>query len=144
MPTPSCSKASRLRSGRVVVSTRSAEPTPSKAGWPCTPTTARRTRSRWHGPSADRLDPSAVRQVIEERLLGFPRFRQRVAEAPFGMGPPQWSSDRRFELDAHLHRVALPEPGDKGALEAFVSDLMSTPLDFTKPLWQIHLVDYGR
>jgi diacylglycerol O-acyltransferase / wax synthase len=92
----------------------------------------------------ERLDPSAVRQVIEERLIGFPRFRQRVAEAPLGMGPPQWSSDRRFELDAHLHRVALPEPGDKGALEAFVSDLMSTPLDFTKPLWQIHLVDYGR
>src|SRR5205807_5193670 len=67
----------------------------------------------------ERLDPSAVRQVIEERLLGFPRFRQRVAEAPLGMRPPPWSSDRRFELDAHLHRVALPEPGDKGALEAF-------------------------
>jgi WS/DGAT/MGAT family acyltransferase len=92
----------------------------------------------------ERLDPSAVRRVIEERLLGFPRFRRRVAEPPLGIGPPQWVSDRRFHLDAHLHRVALAEPGDKGALEAFVSDLMSTPLDFTKPLWQIHLVDYGR
>jgi diacylglycerol O-acyltransferase / wax synthase len=91
-----------------------------------------------------RLDPSAVRQMIQERLLTFPRFRQRVVEAPLGIGPPQWLSDRRFDLDAHLHRVALPEPGDKSALEAFVSDLMSTPLDFTKPLWQVHLVDYGR
>jgi WS/DGAT/MGAT family acyltransferase len=92
----------------------------------------------------ERLDPAAVRQVIQERLLAFPRFRQRVVEPPLGIGPPQWVSDRRFDLDAHLHRVALPEPGDKSALEAFVSDLMSTPLDFTKSLWQLHLVDYGR
>jgi diacylglycerol O-acyltransferase / wax synthase len=91
----------------------------------------------------ERLDTSRVRSLLEDRLLAYPRFRQRVAEAPLGIGPPQWVSDRRFDLDAHLHRIALPEPGDKAALEALVSDLMSTPLDFSKPLWQVHLVDYG-
>jgi diacylglycerol O-acyltransferase / wax synthase len=91
----------------------------------------------------ERLDPDRLRAVIEERLLAFPRFKQRVEEAPLGLGPPWWVSDRHFDLGAHLHRVAPPEPGDKDALEALVSDLMSTPLDFTKPLWQVHLVDYG-
>jgi diacylglycerol O-acyltransferase len=91
----------------------------------------------------ERLDPDQLRAIVEERLLAFPRFKQRVEEAPLGVGPPWWVSDRHFDLGAHLHRVAPPEPGDKGALEALVSDLMSTPLDFTKPLWQVHLVDYG-
>jgi WS/DGAT/MGAT family acyltransferase len=91
----------------------------------------------------ERLDPRRLRAVIEERLLAFPRFRQRVEEPPLGVGPPWWVTDDRFRLDAHLHHVALPEPGGKRELEALVSDLMSTPLDFSKPLWQVHLVDAG-
>lgn len=90
-----------------------------------------------------RLDPDRLRAVVEERLLAFPRFRQRVEEPPFGVGVPRWVTDDRFDLDSHIHRVALPAPGDKLALEAFVSDLMSTPLDFSKPLWQLHLVEHA-
>src|SRR4030081_1719025 len=90
------------------------------------------------------LDPRRVRAVLEKRLLTFDRFRQRVVEAPFGIGPPRWVDDDRFDLDAHLHRVALRAPGDQAALEELVGDLMSTPLDMSKPLWQIHLVEgYG-
>lgn len=90
-----------------------------------------------------RVGLERLRAVIEERLLDFARFRQRVEEPLFGIGLPQWVTDDRFDLDAHLHHVALPAPGDKAALEAFVSDLLSTPLDFSKPLWQIHLVEHA-
>jgi diacylglycerol O-acyltransferase / wax synthase len=87
------------------------------------------------------LDPGRLRSTIERRLLPFDRFRQKVVEAPFGIGPPRWMDDDRFDLDSHLHRVALPPPGGKGALEEMVGDLMSTPLDMSKPLWQMHLID---
>ena len=90
-----------------------------------------------------RVGLERLRAVIEERLLDFARFRQRVEEPLFGIGLPQWVTDDRFDLDAHLHHVALPAPGDKAALEAFVSDLLGTPLDFSKPLWQIHLVEHA-
>jgi WS/DGAT/MGAT family acyltransferase len=49
--------------------------------------------------------------------------------------------DDRFDLDSHLHRIALPAPADKQALEDLVGDLLSTPLDMTKPLWQMHLIE---
>ena len=91
-----------------------------------------------------RLDLARLRSVIEERLLSFARFRQRVEEPPLGIGLPHWVTDRRFDIDAHIHNVALPAPADKAALEAFVSDLLGTPLDFSKPLWQIHLVEHAR
>ena len=90
-----------------------------------------------------RLDVDRIRSVLEERLLSFARFRQRVEQPPFGVGLPQWVTDDRFDLDAHMHHVALPAPADKAALEAFVSDLLSTPLDFSKPLWQVHLVEHA-
>src|SRR5437660_11401363 len=84
------------------------------------------------------LDIGRLRSTLEHRLLPFDRFRNRVVEAPLGIGPPRWVEDSTFDLSAHLHRVALPPPGDKAALQEMVGDLMSTPLDPTKPLWQMH------
>ena len=33
------------------------------------------------------------------------------------------------------------ELGNKAVLERMVSELSGTPLDFSKPLWQMHIVD---
>ena len=82
-----------------------------------------------------------VRATIEHRLLCFERFRQRVV---IESGTARWAPDPNFTLSAHIHRIALPAPGDQAALEDLVSDLMSTPLDFTKAPWQYHLIEnYG-
>lgn len=90
------------------------------------------------------VQPQRLRNVIEERLLKFRRFRQKVFQPPLSFMSPIWVDDPYFDIDTHLHRVALPDPGDDIALQELTSDLMSTPLDFSKPLWQIHLVEnYG-
>jgi diacylglycerol O-acyltransferase / wax synthase len=80
--------------------------------------------------------------TIEGRLLGrFERFRQRVADRG---GAARWENDPHFALSAQVHRIALPSPGDQDVLQELVSDLMSTPLDFSKPPWQFHLIEgYG-
>jgi len=84
------------------------------------------------------LDRKALRSVLERRFLCFDRFRQRVNDRD---SSPYWEEDPHFNLDNHLHRVALPAPGDQETLQAFVSDLMSTPLNFARPLWDLHLVE---
>lgn len=85
-----------------------------------------------------------LRSLIETRLLYFDRFRQRIVRPSVPMAPPYWEADPHFNLGSHLHHIALPHPRDKMALQELVSDLMSTPLDFSKPLWQMHVVDgYG-
>lgn len=87
------------------------------------------------------IDIAHLRALIEYRLLQFQRFRQRVVRPSLPLAPPYWEDDPHFNLDAHLHRIALPAPGDQTTLQELVSDLMSTPLDFSKPLWQIHIID---
>ncbi len=79
-----------------------------------------------------------VKGLIQERFLVFNRFRQRVIDRH---GTPQWQDDPYFDLGRHIHRVALPAPGGQEELQAMVSDLMCTSLDFSKPPWQIHLVE---
>jgi len=90
---------------------------------------------------SERLDFAQLKGLIEDRLLCYDRFRQRVEEARLPLGRPRWVEDKHFNLRFHLQRVALPEPGDKDELQALVSTLMSTPLDDSKPLWQIQYVE---
>jgi len=84
------------------------------------------------------VDVNQFRELLEKRLLRYNRFSQRVVERD---GKAFWEDDPHFNLDNHLHHIALPHPGDQEALEELVADLASTPLDFHHPLWQFHLVD---
>jgi WS/DGAT/MGAT family acyltransferase len=87
------------------------------------------------------LDFARVRATIEHRFLCFPRFVQRVREPRLPFTLPTWEPDPYFNLDTHLHRVALPAPGDWKALLALVEDLMRLPLQPDRPLWQMYYVE---
>lgn len=87
------------------------------------------------------LDFTRVKAVYEHRIASLPRFRQRVVETGFPIATPHWEDDPLFNIDDHVHHVALPEPCDQRALMDFLSDLASTPLDYKRPLWQVHVVD---
>ena len=86
------------------------------------------------------IDYHRLRDTVQYRMVDrFSRFRHKVIQQG---NKAYWITDRNFDLNAHLHRIALPPPGDKTALQEFVSDLMSTPLDFSKPLWQMHYIEH--
>jgi diacylglycerol O-acyltransferase / wax synthase len=90
------------------------------------------------------VDFQRLLATYEHRMAGMhPRFKQRVREGGL-IGGPRWEEDPHFTLSQHVHRIALPAPGDQTTLQELVGDLMSTPLDRNKPLWQVHLVEgYG-
>ena len=79
-----------------------------------------------------------LRRMLEERFLRFRQFRQRVIDTG---ERAYWQDDPSFDLDNHLHSIALPGKADKAQLQKLVSDLNSTALDFRRPLWQIHYID---
>jgi WS/DGAT/MGAT family acyltransferase len=65
-------------------------------------------------------------------------------EPRFGIGVPSWQDDPDFDLNLHVHHLALPAPGDTAALQELVSDLMAMPLDRTRPLWHMYVIEgYG-
>ncbi len=84
------------------------------------------------------LDIRTLRKVIETKFLAYPRFRQKAVDTPTGCF---WQDDADFDLDWHVRLTALPGKGGKRELERLTSQMASTPLDKTKPLWQFHLVE---
>ena len=78
---------------------------------------------------------------VEARLNLMPRFRQRVTEIPLGLSNPVWSDDPGFDLRWHVRHAALPRPGDLAQLRELVGRVMSEPLDFARPLWQLYLIE---
>lgn len=91
---------------------------------------------------AEPMSLAQLKRVIQQRFLAYARFRQKPVDGAAGA---QWVEDEHFDLDWHVRLSGLPgRPGkasEKRALERFVSQLASSPLDPTKPLWQFHLVE---
>lgn len=77
-------------------------------------------------------------ETISQRFLAFRRFRQKVTKTSSGA---YWEIDEDFDLHGHVRRVALPGAADQDELEEYVSDLASTALDPSRPLWQFHYVE---
>jgi WS/DGAT/MGAT family acyltransferase len=87
------------------------------------------------------LDFNKVRQIVIERLLSFDRFRQRVVETGLPLATPHWQDMPHFDIEQHLHHIALAAPQDQATLVTLVNDIASTPLDPSQPLWQGYVVD---
>ena len=82
-----------------------------------------------------------VRRVLEARIHLAPRLRQRVLHVPGSLGRPVWVDDERFDLEFHLRRSALPEPGGHDELSDAVGRILSRPLDRAKPLWELYVFE---
>src|SRR5436309_5487413 len=103
-----------------------------------------------HVASTAVFDPSTVpggysfdkvRGLVENRLPLLPPFRWRLVEVPFGLHHPLWIEDPDFDLDYHIRRAALPSPGSDAELAEFAADVFSRPLDRSRPLWEMYVVE---
>jgi diacylglycerol O-acyltransferase / wax synthase len=79
--------------------------------------------------------------AIEARMHLVPRYRQKLAHVPYGQGRPVWVDDPHFNARYHLRHSALPAPGSDEQLRNLAGRLFALPLDRTKPLWELNLVE---
>jgi len=89
----------------------------------------------------EKIDYDKAAQTLENRLCAFDRFKQRVVMPLSGVGVASWEFDPFFDIRSHFHRVALPGAGGKEDLQRMIGDLMTIPMDRTKPLWSCHLIE---
>lgn len=84
--------------------------------------------SEVHGAAPD-ID--SVRDFVAGRIVGMPRFRQRVEESRSKVRSMKW-----VDVEPDLtHHVRLME--SSGSLDEAVSQLMELPMDADKPLWDL-------
>ncbi|MBO0715244.1 MAG: hypothetical protein J2P59_10850, partial [Acidimicrobiales bacterium] len=82
---------------------------------------------------------------IEERLRAelprHPRLGHVLSWPARGLARPAWVPAGQLRLADHLHQATLPAPGGEQELLEYVASVMARPLDRSKPMWQIHLID---
>ncbi|HWI42531.1 MAG TPA: wax ester/triacylglycerol synthase family O-acyltransferase [Nocardioides sp.] len=96
------------------------------------------------------LDPStmptpytfaSLQADLDRRVREVPEFTRKVRGVPLGLDHPVWVTDRNFDIERHVHRLALPSPGGYGELMDLCAHLASLPLDRSRPLWEMWVVE---
>ena len=87
------------------------------------------------------LSYDTLLETIERRLPQIPRYRQKVREVTFGVARPVWVDDPDFDITYHVRRSALPSPGSDAQLHELIARLGSRPLDRSRPLWEMYLIE---
>jgi WS/DGAT/MGAT family acyltransferase len=78
---------------------------------------------------------------IRSRVHLLPRLRQRLLYPPLRLGTPFWVDHPQFDIHQHLRRISLPAPGTEAQFQDLVGELLAPPLDRSKPLWELILVE---
>jgi WS/DGAT/MGAT family acyltransferase len=87
-----------------------------------------------------KLEIGDVCRLVSERLHLLPPFRWRLVQVPFGIDLPYWVEDPAFDLDFHIRESAVPPPGDDRRLAETVARIFARPLDRSRPLWELYLI----
>ena len=92
----------------------------------------------------DGMDALDVRDMFDAAIAASevgPFYTKRARRGLTSLGQWGWEQDPAFDLEHHVRRSALPQPGRVLELLALCSRLHSTLLDRHRPLWEIHLIE---
>jgi diacylglycerol O-acyltransferase / wax synthase len=69
------------------------------------------------------------------------RLRQKVVVPTLPTAAPRWVVDPDFNLDFHVRRVRVSEPGTLRDVFDLAEVMLQSPLDISRPLWTATLVE---
>lgn len=86
-------------------------------------------------------DWDRFRRAHDRATAAIPRLRERVVVPLLPVVTPTWTRDTEFDLDYHVQRIRLPEPGSMRQLLDIAGQVTSRPLDPNRPQWEAILVE---
>lgn len=142
--------------GKVTVTSGPTGPVPAVPAWRTAAEMSAAETSVWRAEAADQrlranvtllelLDVApewerfAAAHEWASRMV--PRIRQRVVEPALGIGAPSWVTVDELDVDVHVSRIRLPEPGTERQLLDAVAAFAEPPLPRDRPLWRAALVE---
>ncbi|MCV7287465.1 wax ester/triacylglycerol synthase family O-acyltransferase [Mycolicibacterium wolinskyi] len=81
------------------------------------------------------------RKVLHGRLYKLDPFRYQLIDIPFKFHHPMWRENCDVDLDYHVRPWRLPAPGGRRELDEAIGAIASTPLDRSRPLWEMYFVE---
>ncbi|MGV9823944.1 WS/DGAT/MGAT family O-acyltransferase [Gordonia sp. NPDC003429] len=96
------------------------------------------------------VDPSTIpggysfgrlRDEMGRLVRATPKFRRKLDNSLLNIDHPVWVEDTHFDIDRHVHRVAVPAPGGTAEVDELIGHLAGQTLDRAKPLWELWVIE---
>jgi diacylglycerol O-acyltransferase / wax synthase len=81
------------------------------------------------------------REVIRGRLHKLEPFCYQLVDIPLKMHHPMWRENCEVDLEYHVRPYRVDSPGGRRQLDEAVGRIASTPLDRSKPLWEMYFIE---
>jgi diacylglycerol O-acyltransferase len=81
------------------------------------------------------------RKVIHGKMFKLEPFRYELVDIPFKFHHPMWRENCEVDLDYHIRPYRVEAPGGRRQLDEAVGRIASTPLDRSRPLWEMYFIE---
>ena len=81
------------------------------------------------------------RRVLRERLYKLEPFGYQLVDIPFKFHHPMWREHAEVDLEYHVRPWRVAAPGGRRELDEAIGEIASTPLDRSRPLWEMYLFE---
>jgi diacylglycerol O-acyltransferase len=86
-------------------------------------------------------DFDQFKKELSNRVSGVAMFNRKLKLVPGRIDFPLWVIDEEFDIDRHVHRLAVPSPGGERELAEVAGHLAGIPLDRSRPLWEMYVIE---
>ena len=80
-------------------------------------------------------------RALQRRMHLLDPLRYQLVDIPLSMHHPMWRENCPVDFDYHVRRLAVPCPGGRRDLNQVVGEIASTPLDRSRPLWELYYAE---
>ncbi|BBY29349.1 WS/DGAT/MGAT family O-acyltransferase [Mycolicibacterium sediminis] len=81
------------------------------------------------------------RRIAEARLQAMAPLRYQLVDIPLRLHHPMWTENVDIDFDYHLRSARVAAPGGRRELDELIGEIASTPLDRTRPLWEMYVAE---
>lgn len=81
------------------------------------------------------------RQIAYPRLMALEPLRYQLVDIPMKLHHPMWRTNDDIDLDYHLRHTRVAAPGGRRELDQLIGHIASTPLDRSRPLWEMYVAE---
>jgi diacylglycerol O-acyltransferase / wax synthase len=86
-------------------------------------------------------DFEVFRAAAFPRLQAMAPLRYQLVDIPLKLHHPMWVVNEEIDFDYHVRRITVPAPGGRRELDQCIGEIASTPLDRSRPLWEMYVAE---
>ena len=89
----------------------------------------------------DHISHERLQQLVGSSLPQLTRFRSRLVDRPWGVGPPFWTEIDRYDPSSQIHRATLQAPGGSREFADLIAHLSAGSRHHREMLWESWSID---